>query len=133
MSGKEPSYGLEHAVRMPDEGHTLRIDDGKKADGGKLDWTLLDFEALSEVAQVGQYGAMRYARDNWRKMVDPNRYLAAAFRHLFAYARGERIDPESGLSHAGHVAWNMMALIAFDSTPTSSSTYRGNSPTPYKE
>ena len=103
---------------------------GIKADGEKLDWTLLDFKALSELVQVAQYGRDKYARDNWRHVPDaPRRYLAACVRHLMAYASGERYDSETGLSHLGHVGWNVMALLALEEHEvTNVDRYRGKTP-----
>lgn len=76
---------------------------GKKFDGGKPDYTLLPFEALEDTVKVLGFGAVKYGRDNWQK-VEPQRYVAAAFRHLVAIAKGEEFDEESGLTHAAHLA-----------------------------
>ncbi len=41
---------------------------------------------------------------NWRKGFKWTRLIAASFRHLVAIAKGEDIDPESGLPHVDHLA-----------------------------
>jgi len=87
-----------------------------KHDGGKPKWALLGAfrKPLEAVAAVAAFGAEKYARDNWRKCGDPERYYDAAQRHLWAYADGERNDPESGLPHLAHAAWCCLALLWFE-------------------
>ena len=76
---------------------------GSKYDGQKPRWDLVQFDVLEDFVKVLTFGAEKYAPDNW-KLVKPlrARYLAAAFRHLVAYANGELTDPESGLPHLAH-------------------------------
>lgn len=77
--------------------------EGFKADSGKPDWSLLDLSTVEEVVRVLTVGAKKYARDNWQKVPNAReRYLAAALRHLAAWQRGERLDPETGLPHLAH-------------------------------
>ena len=55
-------------------------------------------------AIVMALGARKYGPFNWRK--DPVRstdYIDAIQRHLDAWADGEDLDPESRVSHLGHV------------------------------
>ena len=61
---------------------------GQKFDSGKPDYSLLPWDAVEDVVRVLDFGAKKYARDNWKLVEDhKNRYLAAAFRHLSAYAQ----------------------------------------------
>lgn len=86
---------------------------GVKYDDGKLDYTLLPYEALQEVVKVLMYGAKKYPEaDNWKRVSDPRkRYNKAAFRHLFSEVNGETLDKESGLYHLAHaVCSNLFAL-----------------------
>jgi len=89
---------------------------GQKFDSGKLDYTLLPWDSLTEVVKVLEAGAKKYSRDNWQKV--PNgkaRYLAAAFRHLVAYAtHPKQKDPETGLSHLGHCCCCLLFILWFD-------------------
>ncbi len=79
--------------------------EGHKYSSDKIDWTLIPWDGLEEVAKVLEYGAKRYARENWRDVPNSTfEYTKAAFRHLIAMARGETHDPESGLLHAAHLA-----------------------------
>lgn len=84
---------------------------GIKYDNDKPDYSLLPFYALEEVTRALTYGAKKYSRDNWRRV--PNfhtRYLAAAFRHITAHARGELRDPETGLLHMAHAVVSLMYI-----------------------
>lgn len=88
---------------------------GAKLDSGKnrLGLVLSGFaDALQEVGRIGTYGAGKYTPDGWKYVENGReRYWDALWRHLFAYAGGERIDPESCLPHLAHAAWNILAVI----------------------
>jgi len=89
--------------------------EGRKFDKDKPDYTLLPWDAVEEIVKVLDYGAKKYARDNWRYVDDAEvRYLAAAFRHLAAYARGETADPETNLSHLAHVGCCILFLLSME-------------------
>lgn len=85
-----------------------------KFDGDKPRMDLLDAYAIEQLAQVLTFGASKYASHNWRKGIHKSRLLAAAFRHLFAYLRGEDKDPESGLSHVAHAMCCCMFLLGLE-------------------
>ena len=89
---------------------------GTKHDGGKSPLDLLPGEALHEIADALAYGAVKYSPHNWRKGFAWSRLLAACLRHLFAWARGERRDPESGLSHLAHAGAMLLFLITHEVT-----------------
>jgi hypothetical protein len=80
-----------------------------KHDTGKPRFDLIPPLAESGVAKVLEFGARKYAPNNWRNVPDPNaRYIAAALRHINAVKKGEHIDPESGLSHLSHAICSLM-------------------------
>jgi len=81
-----------------------------KFDGEKPRMDLLDAQALEGLAAVLTFGAKKYAAHNWRKGISNSRLIAALLRHLFAIARGEETDPESGLPHIDHVGCCWMFL-----------------------
>lgn len=82
---------------------------------GKPRWELLPLDAIEEIVRVYTMGAEKYADDAWKTIPDAHRrYLAALFRHIAAYERGERKDKESGLSHLAHAAWNAIAILWLD-------------------
>ena len=54
---------------------------------------------------LGMYdGYLKYGRDNFRTSpIYASVYVDAALRHLHFWSEGEDNDPESGISHLGHV------------------------------
>lgn len=98
---------------------------GMKFDEGKAPMDLLDYSALEQIAQVLAFGARKYEAHNWRKGISVSRNLAAALRHIMKYTAGEKIDPESGLSHLAHAGCCVMfALSAAISRPDLDDTYK---------
>ena len=93
---------------------------GAKHDAGKVRAGLLvkDFpRALTAVAWVGTFGAQKYTAHSWKTVPEAEeRYHDALHRHILAQASGEINDPESGLPHAAHVAWNSLALLELELT-----------------
>lgn len=86
---------------------------GVKNDEGKVLAQLLgDFSrALMGVAEVGTFGAKKYTRGGWQTVSDGyQRYYDALWRHLLL-ANQEECDPESGMWHLEHAAWNILAII----------------------
>ena len=84
---------------------------GVKYDQGKLPMHLLDRTALEAVAGVLQYGAVKYAPENWRGGIEYTRLIGAAMRHLHALNDCEDTDPESGHLNAAHAMCCLMMLI----------------------
>ncbi len=93
-------------------------DQGRKFDTGKTDFSLLPLEPIEQVAKVMTFGAAKYERDNWQLLKDgKNRYFAACLRHLWAWAKGEYQDPESGLPHLAHAACCVLFLLHISKEP----------------
>lgn len=88
---------------------------GAKLDAGKnrLGLVLCGFaRALQEVGKVGTYGANKYTDNGWMEVPDgERRYTDAMLRHLMREATGEELDPDTGLHHAAHAAWNALARL----------------------
>lgn len=88
-----------------------------KFDKGKLMAGILfqDFpNAIEGMLKVATFGAGKYKRSSWQTV--PNaleRYEDALYRHLLSLAKGEEIDPESGLPHIDHAVWNVLAISEF--------------------
>lgn len=59
---------------------------------------------LLEVMEVMEKGAIKYAWDSWKGVRPVSRYVDAAIRHLFAWSKGELLDPEFGTRHLAHAA-----------------------------
>lgn len=97
-------------------------DTGKKFDQSKSRMDLLAPEAMFAMGDVLAYGVNKYDKVNksynWRYGMEWHRPFAAALRHMFAWFRGERLDPESGLPHLAHAAVNLMFLITYEATGT---------------
>jgi len=88
---------------------------GDKFDGGKLRMSLLPVAALNEILSVLEFGAQKYAPNNWRKVDNMReRYFNAVHRHLSAWWSGERNDPESGYHHLAHCACCIIFLLAIE-------------------
>lgn len=87
-----------------------------KFDSGKTDWSLMPFEAIEEINKVLDFGAKKYAAHNWKtgSGFKYTRVLSSLLRHTFAWARGEDLDPESGLSHLAHMGCNVVFLIYYN-------------------
>lgn len=86
---------------------------GAKLDHGKPDLSLLLMfgRALSAVGDVGTFGAKKYTRGGWQFVPDGlTRYMAAMLRHVFK-SFYESYDPDSGLHHLAHAAWNALAVL----------------------
>lgn len=86
----------------------------KKDDKDKLQYSLLPPNELAEIVKVLMYGANHYGKDNWKLCKDTSRYVDALYRHLEAYRNGEKLDKESNLHHLAHLACNAIFLLYFD-------------------
>jgi hypothetical protein len=96
--------------RKDDEGKPRKDDEGKPRIA-----TLLPWGAVLEVVAVLEYGARKYAVDNWRGVPRARqRYADAAARHLIAWLRGEERDQESGLRHLAHAATCLLFLLVLE-------------------
>lgn len=88
---------------------------GVKKDGEKDRWDLLPYGPVAEVVKVLTFGARKYSDDNWQQVPQARkRYFAAAMRHLVAWFRGERYDPESKIHHLAHAVCCLLFLMWFD-------------------
>mgnify|MGYP007070987273 CR=1 FL=1 len=85
-----------------------------KQDGGKSRIDLIAPEMVFGVGDVLRFGAAKYAERNWERGMSWGRCFGAVMRHLWAWARGENVDPESGLPHLHHAACGVMFLIAYE-------------------
>lgn len=84
-----------------------------KADGNKPRLDLVSEPALIGLAKVLEFGAAKYAVDNWRKGMAWRRCIGAAMRHLLAFSAGEDLDLESGLPHIDHALCCLMFLSEY--------------------
>ena len=102
--------GIKSTIQSP---HSP--EEGRKFDGGKLEYGLLPPKALEETVKVLTFGAEKYEPDNWKFVPDSKRrYFDALQRHLWAWKQGEQIDPESGMHHLAHAMCCLMFLYEHD-------------------
>jgi len=78
---------------------------------GKPDYSLIPIESLESVAKVLEYGATKYARDNWKKPTHWSVSFACCMRHMAAWQAGETLDKESGENHLAHAATNLLQML----------------------
>jgi deoxycytidylate deaminase len=71
---------------------------------------LVPYEAIQAMEDVLRYGAKKYKPNNWKEVDDPQRYVAALYRHLEAWRGDEVFDEESGLHHLHHAITNIAFL-----------------------
>lgn len=91
------------------------MSEGQKFDDDKLDYSLVPWPAMAEVVKVLMFGAKKYAPNNWKHVDNAKRrYLSAVYRHINAYAEGEKIDGESGLMHLAHAVCCLLFMIWFE-------------------
>lgn len=88
--------------------------EGTKYDEGKIPLDLWSPDALMETARVLQFGAEKYEPYNWAKGIKYSRVFSALMRHLWAWWKGQRKDPETGLHHLGHAMCCLMFLLHYE-------------------
>ncbi len=91
--------------------------EGLKYDVDKPDLSLLSPNAITYLAKVLTFGAKKYAPNNWRNGIDQIRLIAAALRHIFAFAAGHNTDSETGLPHMAHAMCCCMFSIELMESP----------------
>lgn len=89
-------------------------DGGNKNDQDKIRYDLLPPELLDGVATILTFGARKYAPRNWEKGLSWGRVFGALMRHMWAWWRGEHLDPETQKSHLWHAGCCIAFLIAYE-------------------
>ncbi len=75
---------------------------------GKPKWALVHYGSLIPMIKVLEFGALKYAPNNWKKPMPLDKILESMQRHLAALMDGEIYDKESGIHHMGHIQANAM-------------------------
>lgn len=88
--------------------------EGRKDDGGKARHDLIPPELPEAISAVLTFGASKYGERNWEKGMNWGRPFAALMRHMWSWWRGEKADPETGMSHLWHAGCCIAFLIAFE-------------------
>lgn len=84
---------------MPDLSPTAQITENERGGLGSkaLACSVLPGKAMLRLASVFDYGARKYAANNWRKVSMPE-HLDHCLQHIFAYLAGDKQDEH--LDHA---------------------------------
>ena len=80
------------------------IETGKPRVADVLEW--LPLECLERTADQYIRGAKKYDKDNWKKGIPTSRYLSSAFRHLYMYLIGDRVE-----DHLAAVVFNVFGIM----------------------
>lgn len=97
---------------------TWPLNEGRKNDSDKNRVELLPVDALEDIGEILTFGAAKYGDRNWEKGMAWSRVFGALLRHLFAWWRGEKSDPETGKSHLAHAGCCILFLLAFERRKT---------------
>jgi hypothetical protein len=77
---------------------------------GKAHWSLVDFKSLEPMVEVLEFGAKKYAPNNWKKGMPVSEVVESMLRHTFSLLSGESHDKESLIHHIGHIQCNAMFI-----------------------
>lgn len=92
-----------------------QMEEGKKYDAGKPQYSLIPPDSLLEVVKVLTFGARKYGDDNWKIVPSAKqRYTDAAMRHIEAWRSGTKLDEESGYHHLAHAMCCLLFLLWID-------------------
>lgn len=84
-----------------------------KHDSAKAPLSMIPLEALAPEAKVFKFGADKYGKSNYKSGMAYSRLLDATLRHVNAFAAGQDLDEESGLSHLAHARCNLAMLLFY--------------------
>lgn len=90
------------------------LDHGVKFDTAKITPQYIAPEMITALSSVLAYGAWKYSPRNWEKGMAWSRPFGGMMRHMWAWWKGENLDPETGFSHLWHAACCLMFLIAYE-------------------
>ena len=118
MGRADRDAAIAHMTRNSKEADPNGIEQhapGAKLDSGKQRPSLIQdsmARAIAGVVAVGTFGANKYSDGGWLEVSNGiNRYRDAQLRHETKRALGELLDPDSGLPHDFHIAWNVLAQV----------------------
>lgn len=92
---------------------TTQNNEGLRFNEGKNRLDLIPSEWIEGLGWILTFGAKKYADRNWELGMDWSKVEASLRRHDTAFWKGEDKDPESGLLHPYHTAWNALALAYY--------------------
>lgn len=69
-------------------------------------------KALQEISKLATFGAAKYSDGGWLTVpFGQQRYLDAMLRHQLSEFDGNKLDSETGMHQATHIAWNALARL----------------------
>lgn len=87
-------------------------DKAKTDDKGKPPLAKVPLALLNEVADVMEYGHVKYGDyNNFKKGMEISRNLSCALRHIYKFQNGEDLDQESTKSHLAHAATRLAFVL----------------------
>ena len=90
------------------------LHEAKHLDKGKLGFQyILAMPGLRHVAAVGDFGAIKYGRWNYRSGMSWMKLAGSCSRHLIAWLTGETFDSESQLHHLAHLVYDALMLLDY--------------------
>ena len=89
----------------------MTTEPAKRYNSGKPRYDYLEPDWLLALSKVAEFGASKYGVYNYRKGLAEDDLIRAILSHTIARMRGGKLDAESGLPHAVHVAWNALELM----------------------
>lgn len=88
---------------------------GIKFDSARPRFSLIPAGTMARVIAVLEFGAKKYAQDNWKHVPEARtRYYDAALRHIDAWWTGESTDIETGEPHLAHAVCCLLFLLWLD-------------------
>jgi hypothetical protein len=87
--------------------------EGTKHDEEKPRTDLLPIDPMMDIAEILTFGAKKYSDRNWEKGIKWSRVYGALLRHMFAWWKGQDLDPETGKSHLAHAGCCIMFLLQY--------------------
>jgi hypothetical protein len=89
-------------------GETIVNEQGGAQSALHGDPQLIPAEALLRLSQVCAEGALKYARNNWRRISFED-HLSHALEHVFLYMNGDRSE-----DHMGHALTRLAFAVAME-------------------
>lgn len=103
-----PVFKRSETLRMGKNTLGANKEMNAKNDQNKLKLSLVPSQIIRDIAQVREYGVLKYIDPNNWKQIEVKRYMDAFYRHwLFVIENPYSLDPESGIEHYKHCACNM--------------------------
>lgn len=100
---------------------------GLRDNKNKPKWSLVPQSSLIPLVRVLEFGAEKYAPHNWKKGLSITECCESLKRHLDSFMEGEDNDPESKLSHIGHIQANALFILwMMENKPEMDDRYKEN-------